>query len=317
LDLEFSSQKFAHPTLRYSPANVTKGDGSQAMCSAKVTGIGGPSVFIPAVIEPLEGTVKDIADKRQTRRWTKVKEKQLKTKEISYECLEAGGKQGNGKEPELCSEDESSSANHQGTMPKLPSSSGTSLSSGMEGDHGEENSVDSKGRTGSLEEEGDSIRLPILKSYDPKLVSPQEVLKTKVATECHMEDSQEFGSPLIDLPIMEVQESPTIKNCRGEEREGNTEVEQIHVAEEDPGSECLHGRQSERRDGTPIAAINKDSEGHCSTSLEKPPDMCLNSPREEPAGSDFLGGHLSSGKKGKKTRKDVGTSNEKQEKEAN
>jgi hypothetical protein len=222
-----------------------------------------------------------------------------------------GSKQGNGKEPELCSEHESSSANHQGTMPKLPSNSGTSISSSAEGGPGEENSMDYKGRIGSLEEEGDSIRLPILKSYDPKLVSPQEVLKTKVATECHMEDFQEFGSPLINLPIMEVQESPTIKNCRREEREGNTEVEQIHVAEEDPSLECLHGRQSERRDGTPIAAINKDSEGHCNTGLEKPPDMCLNSPGEEPTGSECLGRHLSSGKKGKKTRKDAGASNEK------
>jgi hypothetical protein len=45
--------------------------------------------------------------------------------------------------------------------------------------------------------------------------------------------------------------------------------------------------------------------------------MCLNSPGEEPTGFDCLGGRLSSGKKGKKTRKDAGASNEKQEKEAN
>jgi hypothetical protein len=146
------------------------------MCLAKVTGFDGPLVSILAVTEPLEGTVKDIASKRRTRRRTKVKEKQLRIEDISYECLEAGGKQEKGKEPELCSEDESSSVDHQGTMPKLPSSSGTSFSSGIEGGPREENSVDSKGRAGSLEEdreEGDSVKLPILKSYDPKLVSLQ------------------------------------------------------------------------------------------------------------------------------------------------
>jgi hypothetical protein len=86
------SQKFAHPMLGYSPTNFTEGEGSQAMCLAKVTGFGGPLVSVPTVTEPLEGTVKDIAGKRKTQRRTKVKEKQLRTEEISYECLEAGGK---------------------------------------------------------------------------------------------------------------------------------------------------------------------------------------------------------------------------------
>jgi hypothetical protein len=88
----FSSQKFTHPPVGFSPANFTKDEGSQAMCSAKVIGVGVSSAFVAAVTEPLEGNVKDIAGKRGIQRWTKEHEKQLRGEEISYECLEAGGK---------------------------------------------------------------------------------------------------------------------------------------------------------------------------------------------------------------------------------
>jgi hypothetical protein len=101
--------------------------------------------------------------------------------------LEAGGKQGKGKEPKLCSDNEFSSGDQTMTMPKLPSSSGTTLSSGTEG----EKFVDSKERAGSDEgdtSKNDGMRLPILKSYDPNLVSPQELPKTKVATQYHVGD---------------------------------------------------------------------------------------------------------------------------------
>jgi hypothetical protein len=85
--------------------------------------------------------------------------------------LEAGGKQGKGKEPELCNDDEFSSGDQTMTMPKLPSSSRMMLSSGAEG----EKSVDSEERASSDEEdiaERDGVRLPILKLYNPNLVSP-------------------------------------------------------------------------------------------------------------------------------------------------
>lgn len=62
----FLSQKFAHPMLGYSVANFIEDEGSQAMCLAKVTSFDGPSVSVPVVKGPLEGTVKDIAGKRRT-----------------------------------------------------------------------------------------------------------------------------------------------------------------------------------------------------------------------------------------------------------
>jgi hypothetical protein len=46
------------------------------MCSAKVSGLGGPSASIATVTELLEGNVKDIAGKRRIQRRTKEHEKQ-------------------------------------------------------------------------------------------------------------------------------------------------------------------------------------------------------------------------------------------------
>jgi hypothetical protein len=78
----FLSQKFAHPTTGFSPANFTEGEGSQAKCSAKVIGVGVPSASVATVTEPLEGNVKDIAGKRGIQRQTKEHEKQLREEEI-------------------------------------------------------------------------------------------------------------------------------------------------------------------------------------------------------------------------------------------
>jgi hypothetical protein len=62
---------------------------------------------------------------------------------------------------------------------------------------------------------------------------------------------------------MEVHESPTVRLSYGEEKEGNTEMEKIHVLEEVAGSECLEGRKSERTYGTPIAGAKEGTGGHC------------------------------------------------------
>jgi hypothetical protein len=93
-----------------------------------------------------------------------VREKQLKIEEISYECMEAGGKQGKGNEPKLCNEDEFSSGDHTMIMPKLSSNFGISLSIGEEGDSRKEKSMDSKERADLDEEDidkGDGVKLNV------------------------------------------------------------------------------------------------------------------------------------------------------------
>jgi hypothetical protein len=134
----------------------------------------------------------------------------------------------------------------------------------------------------------DGMRPPILKLYDPKLVSWQELLKTKVATKCHMGHSQEVASPRVELAVLEVQDSSIVKNCNREERKGNTKMEKIHILEEVPSLECLDGHQYERIDGTPTAATKEGSRGHYNVDLEKHPNICIHSHREEPTSSDYL-----------------------------
>jgi hypothetical protein len=112
---------------------------------------------------------------------------------------------------------------------------------------------------------------------------------------------------------MEVHESPIVRLSRGEEKEGNTEVEKIHVLEEVPGLECLGGRQYEKTHGTPTAGPKEGTRGPYTNGLEKSPDLCIHSPGEEPSGSDCLAGRLSSRKKDKKTKKSTSGSEEKEE----
>lgn len=114
----------------------------------------------------------------------KKNKKLLKTNQVLYKCLETGAVGRKGKEPELLSGDESSSGDKRFKMMKLPSSCGTSLSSAEEADSEGERFVDSKERENSDEEdmeEEDFVRFRTLKSYDPKFVSPQKLLKVKVA----------------------------------------------------------------------------------------------------------------------------------------
>jgi hypothetical protein len=45
--------------------NFIEGEGIQAMCLAKVSGLDGPSVYVAVVTNPLESSMKDIVDKRR------------------------------------------------------------------------------------------------------------------------------------------------------------------------------------------------------------------------------------------------------------
>lgn len=275
-----SSQKFAHPTSGYSPTNFTEGEASQAIDSTNVSGMGGRAISAAAVSNPLQSNVK-------VHIRSKVKEKRPRTEEVSYECLEVGGVRGKGQEPVLLSGDESSSGDEHTIMPKLPSSSGTSLSSGKEAHSGGEKSVDSKERKHSYEEdieEEHGVRSPILMSCDPKLLNPQEPLRKKAA--------REEGH----VAVVEVQESLIF---HVQHREGNVEEVLNQMADEDPGSACLEGRHSEKKDMTPTVEA-KEGGGPRSASLEKLAEICINPGGDEPSGSDCLIGRLNSGKKGKK-----------------
>lgn len=141
-----------------------------------------------------------------------------------FECLEGEGGHTRGMEPELDSEDESSSDEDQEQkMPRLPSSSGTTRSTGSGG--GLEPQEDSPGM------------LPVFKSYHPDFISPilaevsnlgepGEKPKTKSPIRhLHMEAGDDVVEAVeVTCTQMEVTSPPTIPV---------------------PGSQCLPGRKHE------------------------------------------------------------------------
>lgn len=98
---------------------------------------------------------------------------------------------GNVKEAEIDLEEESDDEEENQKDPVLPSSSCTTMTNSKEdGDSDGERSVDSGERTGvqgdadeEVEEVSEGVKLPVLKSYDPRFVSPQEAPKTKKASQ--------------------------------------------------------------------------------------------------------------------------------------
>ena len=231
-----SYPKIAHPTSRISPPNFTEGEASQATSSL----VGGPGISPAALLNPLQRTVKEVTRKGGVRKVKSKVKKLQKVDEVVYECLETAAVRRKGNEPELDSEDESSEGDERLKQLKLPSSSGTTDSSGEEEDSDGEKSVDSKEREDSEdedEEEEDAARMPTLKSYDPQFISPQEPLRVKIA------GGEHTVAPIEEIvaPTMKMHE-PLKTNVVSEEQLKKT------AAVEVPGSECLVGRNTRKND---------------------------------------------------------------------
>ena len=144
------SLNFSLPAPAVAPRTCTEGDLSEAMCPVEVvasdTRLVAHSAKPPSSTTSLKQSLSGAKRKREDK--------------FTFECLDVEGSRKNeGGEPELLSGDESSSDDDQDIkMPALPSSSGTTISTSKDSEHGR----------------GDSEEptLPIFKSYDPNLISP-------------------------------------------------------------------------------------------------------------------------------------------------
>lgn len=212
---------FSLPVPAMAPRTFTEGDLSEAICPVEVVAsdtrqvaqIGKPPASTTFLKQSLSGAKRKREDK------------------LTFECLDVEGSRKNEVgEPELLSGDESSSDDDQDIkMPTLPSSSGTTISTSKDSEHG----------GGDSEE----ATLPIFKSYDPDLISPpvggghEEVVVGGLSTRL---------SPVRRMANLD-------KPGLGTEREVTSSP-----TKPVPGSHCLPGR---KRELNPPAAVSIEPTG--------------------------------------------------------
>ena len=238
---EVASQLFAPPASEISPANFTEGNASQAVCtSAKVHDISGKTRTLVvtegkelARLLPVESRTRVDADRKNTG-------KRQKREAISFDCLEGQRVQGDVKEAEIDSEEETDVEEHH--MPlTLPSSSGTTMSNSKE--LGEQAGGQGDADDG-VEDTSEGVKLPIFKSYDPRFISPQEAPKTRVVCE------KAVNSPIEANRVL-AKENQVVE----EDRVDSTPTQiplltmvsmalELEVEVEETGSECLLGRSN-------------------------------------------------------------------------
>lgn len=147
----------------------------------------------------------------------KRKREDSRERPITFECLEVeGAPKADAQEPELISEDESSSEDDQDTnMPTLPSSSGTTMSTS----------------TSTADEVGADPGgiMPIFKSYNPDFISPEEERHGR------RQSIEEAFSPVRQLESIDTEEVLVGGSAQKEVTSPPTEVV--------PGSQCLSGRK--------------------------------------------------------------------------
>ena len=131
--------------LGLAPRTITEGEGSQAMCS--VEAVAPDSRRVAKSEKPPPSSTRG--------KQSSCGAKRKREEKLGFECLDVEGARTNEVvEPELLSGDESSSDDERDIkMPTLPSSSGTTISTSKDREHG--------GR------DSEEAILPVFKSYDP------------------------------------------------------------------------------------------------------------------------------------------------------
>jgi hypothetical protein len=246
-----SSLKFVHPGSLISPANVTEGKTSQAVCSGK--GIGAPG-GVPQSKVAAKGGPSTVQLKASGR----VSKKKRDEKAV-FECLE-GEERKNQKraEAELESGDESSSDEEKdGVLLAHRSSSGTTLSDTKDiiDDVDSLATLETRDANDALQgaHDEEQVVLPILKSWDPAFVSPQEPLKET----CLNNVEARVVSPIRALHVDgdDAKEPPSQVEAHrshiqqlGDEKRGPEEIEkeareEVGASRPKPGATGLPGRK--------------------------------------------------------------------------